>query len=137
MPDFRIPDTGALMDIEAVVAREPTLSQRHLDELCRATHMLRVSVATDPAHERARAAIKRLGLDGSRLELAVAVFGWGSDEANGSLLGLVRTAWGAEHVEVAQDGMATVWRVEDDADHGPSQTGYSFSDLVTASESAP
>jgi hypothetical protein len=46
-----------------------------------------------PLHARAGAAIERLDLDGSRLELAVAIFGWGSDEANGSLLGLVEKAW--------------------------------------------
>jgi len=48
----------------------------------------------DPLHLRARAAVKSLGLDVAKLELAVAVFGWGSSEANGSLTSLARDAAG-------------------------------------------
>ena len=61
-------------------------------------------IPPDPLHERARAAIERLGLDGARLKLAVAVFGWGSDEANGSLLGLVRTLYDAPTAVVSWIG---------------------------------
>jgi hypothetical protein len=87
------------------------------------------SPTVDPLHARARAAIERLGLDGSRLELAVAVFGWGSDEANGSLLGLVRTAWKETTVAPVFDtesGMGWTyasgfdpWDGIDDSDHWP------------------
>jgi hypothetical protein len=58
----------------------------------------------DPLHARARAAIERLGRDGSRLETAVAVFGWGSDEANGSLLGLARDAHGCPSLRCGHKG---------------------------------
>jgi len=71
------------------------------DALQAAIDLLKPPEDVDPLHARARAAIDRLGLDGSRLELALTVFGWGSDEANGSLLGLVRKAWGRE----APDGV--------------------------------
>ncbi len=36
-------------------------------------------------YNRARAAIERLGVDTSRLSLAVGIFGWGSPEANATL----------------------------------------------------
>lgn len=46
-------------------------------------------------HEAAIKALAKLEINGSRLDLAVDVFGWDSAEANGALLGLVRQAWGA------------------------------------------
>lgn len=71
-------------------------------------------VDPDPLHARARAAIERLELDGANLELAVAVFGWGSDEASGSLLGLLRApdAWGFKGLRAVWDANMCEWHVE-------------------------
>jgi len=68
----------------------------------------------DPMHLRARAAIEKLGLDGAKLELAVAIFGWGSDEANGSLLGLVVLAWGEYWWDVSVDSTGASVDVKDE-----------------------
>lgn len=99
-------DLGSALVAAVVSAMAVTASIDIIADAIRAlAERSRHPAPIDPLHVRAREAIERLGLDGSRLELAVAVFGWGSDEANGSLLGLVRAAWGDPSAATSPDGV--------------------------------